>query len=117
MTHTRTDMESTAFGGLDTIHICFGVSALRPLLGIAGVDPIRKIARAELLAGLPTPTSSVEVDVHGLRVVQEAHQRIDHVNVIATSMVLAAFVSAAVAARHATLRSADAGHHPLPTPT
>jgi NAD(P)-dependent dehydrogenase (short-subunit alcohol dehydrogenase family) len=56
------------------------------------VDPIRKIKRADLLPDLAPPSSDVEADVNGLRIVQEAHQRIDQVNVVATSMVLTAFL-------------------------
>lgn len=82
-----------AFDGIDTVHICFGVSALRPLLGIAGIDPIRKIARADLLPNLAPPSSKTEVDVNGLKVIQEAHKRIDQINIAATSLVLTTFVS------------------------
>ncbi|UZJ56578.1 hypothetical protein CBS101457_005898 [Exobasidium rhododendri] len=81
-----------AFGGIDTLHICFGVSALRPLLGIAGIDPIRSTARAELLPNLTPQSSKIEADVNGLLVVQEAHQQINNVNVVATSLVLTTFL-------------------------
>lgn len=65
---------------------------MRPLLGIAGIDPVRKIKRADLLPGLSTQKSKIEADVDTIRVVQEAHRRIDDINVISTSMLLATFV-------------------------
>lgn len=83
-----------AFEGIDTIHICFGVSALRPLLGIAGVDPIRPMKRADLLPNLSSNpnTNAAEADLDGLLVTQEATRRINEVNVTGTSIVLAAFL-------------------------
>jgi len=83
-----------AFDGIDTIHICFGVSALRPLLGIAGVDPIRPMKRADLLPDLPSSSnaSAIEADVAGILVTQEATRRINEVNISGTSMVLSAFL-------------------------
>lgn len=83
-----------AFEGIDTVHICFGVSALRPLLGIAGVDPIRPMKRANLLSNLPQSSSNnaAEADIAGILVTQEATRRINEVNVTGTSMVLAALL-------------------------
>lgn len=82
-----------AVKGIDTVHICFGVSALRPLLGIAGVDPIRSMKRADLLPNLPSPKDKLaEADLAGILVTQEATRRINEVNVTGTSMVLAAFL-------------------------
>ncbi|PWN38413.1 NAD(P)-binding protein [Meira miltonrushii] len=83
-----------AFEGIDTVHICFGVSALRPLLGIPGVDPIRPMKRADLLPNLPqsSKTNAAEADVAGILVTQEATRRINEVNITGTSMVLSAFL-------------------------
>lgn len=95
-----------AYKGVDTLHICFGVSALRPLLGIAGVDPVRPMPRAELgqaqsldttasrvpLSGKQQGLGELEADLDGLKVVEAAHRRIDEVNAVATSVVLTAFL-------------------------
>ncbi|PWZ02759.1 NAD(P)-binding protein [Testicularia cyperi] len=69
--------------GLDTLHICFGVSALLPLLGVAGVDPVRPPA-----GGL----KSVYADKAGLEAVGKAVSNASHVNVSGTAMCLAAFL-------------------------
>ncbi|KAN0066290.1 hypothetical protein ACQY0O_000384 [Thecaphora frezii] len=69
-------------GGLDTLHICFGVSALLPLLGIAGVDPIRPPKD-----GLTTIHPSAE----GLEAISAAVRSTSHVNVAGTAVCLAAF--------------------------
>jgi NAD(P)-dependent dehydrogenase (short-subunit alcohol dehydrogenase family) len=89
----REECRKAFHGGLDTIHVCFGVSALRPLLGIAGVDPIRKMKRADLLSGLSKQTGEVEPDRAGLLVTQEASRKIESVNVVATTVILSALVS------------------------
>lgn len=96
----------TDFKGLDTVHICFGLSALRPLLGIAGIDPIRKTEIAQL-AGFQPPSSSLssstsaskrkkrdalETDAAGLETVGESIRRINEVNVTATGLVLTALL-------------------------
>ena len=69
--------------GLDTLHICFGVSALHPLLGVAGVDPVRTPK-----GGLKT----VYADQAGLKAVGEAVSKASDVNVTGTAICLAAFV-------------------------
>ncbi|CAM6107829.1 unnamed protein product [Calypogeia fissa] len=74
------------FRGIDTLHICFGVSALLPLLGIAGVDPIRPSSMDGEGA------SSIYADEKGLNAVSQAVNRASEVNVTGTAMVLAAFV-------------------------
>jgi NAD(P)-dependent dehydrogenase (short-subunit alcohol dehydrogenase family) len=102
-----------AFDGLDTLHICFGVSALRPLLGIAGVDPVRKVKRADLLSNLPAQSDEIEADVSGLKVIQAANDRINQINVTATSMVLTAFVSVIMACT-ASLQFTNASFVQLP---
>lgn len=71
------------FKGLDTLHICFGVSALLPLLGIAGVDPIRRSRDS---------SSAVHPDRAGLEAVERVVTGAAHVNVSGTALCLAAFV-------------------------
>ncbi|EPQ32351.1 uncharacterized protein PFL1_00547 [Pseudozyma flocculosa PF-1] len=72
--------------GLDTLHICFGVSALLPLLGVAGVDPIRPSK-----AGGEAVSRSVNPDRVGLEAVAAAVSKASHVNVVGTAICLAAF--------------------------
>ncbi|GAC95643.1 NADP-dependent L-serine/L-allo-threonine dehydrogenase [Pseudozyma hubeiensis SY62] len=75
---------SAKFKGLDTLHICFGVSALLPLLGVAGVDPVR-----------PTDGQSatkVHPDQSGLEAVSLAVTSASNINVSATAICLAAFL-------------------------
>lgn len=54
---------------------------------------MRKIKRADLLSNLPPQSDEIEADVNGLDVVHAANERINEINVTATSMVLTAFVS------------------------
>jgi len=75
---------SAKFKGLDTLHICFGVSALLPLLGVAGVDPIRPTEKQE--------ASKVYPDASGLLAVQQAVTSASNVNVAGTAICLAAFL-------------------------
>lgn len=75
---------SAKFKGIDTVHICFGVSALLPLLGVAGVDPVR-----------PAPgqnKTKIYADKSGLEAVQHAVTSASSVNVSGTAIVLAAFL-------------------------
>ncbi|EST09886.1 Short-chain dehydrogenase/reductase SDR [Kalmanozyma brasiliensis GHG001] len=72
---------SAKFKGLDTLHICFGVSALLPLLGVAGVDPVRS-----------KDSTKVYPDKSGLEAVQQAVASASNVNVAGTAVVLAAFL-------------------------
>lgn len=75
---------SAKFKGLDTLHICFGVSALLPLLGVAGVDPVRPTGKQE--------ASKVYPDKSGLEAVQQAVASASNVNVAGTAVCLAAFL-------------------------
>lgn len=59
---------------------------------MAGIDPIRNMKRADLMADLPAQTSDVEADRAGLLVTQAATQRISEVNVVGTSLILTAFL-------------------------
>jgi hypothetical protein len=54
---------------------------------------MRKVKRADLLSNLPAQTDEIEADISGLEVVHAANERINEINVTATSMVLTAFVS------------------------
>ena len=54
---------------------------------------MRKIKRADLLSNLPAQSDEIEADVSGLEVIHAANERINEINVTATSMVLTAFVS------------------------
>lgn len=72
------------FKGLDTLHICFGVSALLPLLGVAGVDPIRRAPGQG--------KAMVYADKSGLEAVQQAVSSAANVNVAGTAVCLAAFL-------------------------
>lgn len=79
------------------------MSALRPLLGIAGIDPIRPCPPAnaatkgktltKTIEDLSQHSSASEVDVDGLEAVRIATDKACQVNVTATAMVLTAFVS------------------------
>lgn len=75
---------SAKFKGLDTLHISFGVSALLPLLGVAGVDPIRPTEKQDLTKVFP--------DASGLLAVQQAVTSASKVNVAGTAICLAAFL-------------------------
>ncbi|SNX81578.1 uncharacterized protein MEPE_00283 [Melanopsichium pennsylvanicum] len=75
---------SAKFKGLDTLHICFGVSALLPLLGVAGVDPIRPSDKQD--------KTTVYPDKSGLEAVHQAVSSASNVNVAGTAVVLAAFL-------------------------
>ncbi len=74
---------SAKFKGIDTLHICFGVSALLPLLGVAGVDPVRPTDKS---------TSKVYADKSGLEAVQQAVTSASNVNLAGTAICLAAFL-------------------------
>lgn len=65
-------------GGLDTLHIIFGASALKSLLGVAGVEP--KTAS--------TPYATLE----GVQNTLEAASKIHNINVASTAAVLATFI-------------------------
>lgn len=75
---------SAKFKGLDTLHICFGVSALLPLLGVAGVDPVRPSSKQD--------ANKVYADKAGLEAVQQAVTSASNVNVAGTAVCLAAFL-------------------------
>lgn len=75
---------SAKFKGLDTLHICFGVSALLPLLGVAGVDPVRSTGKQD--------STKVYPDKSGLEAVQQAVASASNVNVAGTAICLAAFL-------------------------
>lgn len=75
---------SAKIKGLDTLHICFGVSALLPLLGVAGVDPVRRADKQN--------PSKVYADKSGLEAVQQAVVNASNVNVAGTAICLAAFL-------------------------
>lgn len=75
---------SAKFKGLDTLHICFGVSALLPLLGVAGVDPVRPSGEQG--------AAKVYADKSGLEAVQQAVASASNVNVAGTAVCLAAFL-------------------------
>lgn len=74
---------SAKFKGIDTLHICFGVSALLPLLGVAGVDPVRPSGK---------DSSKVYADKSGLEAVQKAVSSAANVNLSGTAVCLAAFL-------------------------
>ncbi|KDN45239.1 NAD(P)-binding protein [Tilletiaria anomala UBC 951] len=80
------DLVLKELGGLDTLHICFGVSALKPLLGIASVDPLSPLASSSATASSPHPTSSALSHVHS--VVSKATEA----NLTATALALATFI-------------------------
>ncbi|SPO19914.1 uncharacterized protein UTRI_00312_B [Ustilago trichophora] len=75
---------SAKFKGLDTLHICFGVSALLPLLGVAGVDPVRPTDKQD--------KTKIYADRSGLEAVQQAVASASNVNVAGTAICLAAFL-------------------------
>lgn len=74
---------SIALGGLDTLHITFGVSALRPLLNLAGVDPLTQTASS---------SSSPHATLEGITNVLSKASQIHNINAAATAAVLAAFI-------------------------
>lgn len=84
--------DSSAMGGLDTLHIVFGASALRSLLGIANVDPLASAnGSAEINA------SNAHATLEGIQATSEAARRIMDTNVASTAAVLATFVSSILA--------------------
>lgn len=73
-----------AMGGLDTLHIVYGSSALRSLLNLAGIDPLD--------ADTPISSSSAHATLEGVRSVFEKTSQIHQANVASTAAVLATFV-------------------------
>lgn len=67
--------------GIDTVHICFGVSALLPLLGVAGVDPVKSSGEKRVYA-----------DRAGLEAVHSAVNSASNVNLTGTAICLTAFL-------------------------
>lgn len=67
--------------GLDTIHIVFGSSALKTLLGLAGVEPKTASTSA-------SPNATLE----GIQNTLEVASKIHHVNVASTAAVLSTFI-------------------------
>lgn len=97
-------------GGIDTIHIVFGVSALRSLLDIAGVDP--------LTLGEKKASSNPHATLEGIQAALTATSKIHDVNVSSTAAVLAAFVpllQLSSPAPAVTLLSSVAAFVPPPT--
>lgn len=68
-----------AMGGLDTMHIVFGASALKSLLGVAGVDPKQA-------------ASSPYATLEGIQTALQATSTIHHINVASTAAALATFI-------------------------
>ncbi|CEH19566.1 Predicted dehydrogenase [Ceraceosorus bombacis] len=75
-----------AFGGLDTVHLLFGLSALRPVLGIADIDPIRKGSSSLRNGSLGSSQEPEYASLAGLEAVRFATNRINEVNVTATAL-------------------------------
>lgn len=73
----------SALGGLDTLHITFGVSALRPLLNLAGVDPLTQTTSS---------SSSPHATLEGISKVLSKTSQIHTINAAATAAVLATFI-------------------------
>lgn len=71
-------------GGIDTIHIVFGASALKSLLGVAGVDPLSREG---------VNASNAHATIEGIQATMDATRKIMDINVAATAAVLATFVS------------------------
>lgn len=74
--------------GIDTVHLCFGSSALKPLLAVAGVDPVS--------AAAPAPDSkprlSAVPSAAALAHVGTVMQRMSDANQAGTALALAALV-------------------------
>ncbi len=80
-------------GGLDTLHICFGVSALKPLLGLANVDPLRPTRPSAPGSTLPASSGlMVHASLQGLRHLVSTVDIASHINLTATALCLATFV-------------------------
>ena len=82
----------TELGGLDTLHLCFGVSALKPLLGLANVDPIRPTRSSTPGSTTPTSSSLVHPSLAGLQSLTSIVDVASHINLTATALCLAAFI-------------------------
>ncbi|PWN50483.1 NAD(P)-binding protein [Violaceomyces palustris] len=74
------------WGGLDTLHICLGVSALKPLLGVASVDPITDLKKDG------EGHRSIHPDVRGLESVKDAVNRASEINLTSTALILTALI-------------------------
>lgn len=83
-------MHLSAIGGIDTVHVVFGTSALKPLLGVAGIDPTQApTSSSERSPAGPTAnTASLE----SLQAVGTAMVRMSETNQAATAVALAALV-------------------------
>ncbi|CAO1618337.1 unnamed protein product [Parajaminaea phylloscopi] len=73
-------------GGLDTLHIVYGASALRSLLNVAGVDPLDDASLSQ------SKTASPHATLEGVQAVYDKASKIHQVNAASTAAVLAAFI-------------------------
>lgn len=100
-------------GGLDTLHIVYGASALRSLLSVAGVDPLD-----DTKAGAASSSANAHANIEGVQSVYEKASRIHQVNAASTAAVLATFVpllQLSSASPAAILLSSVAAFIPPPT--
>lgn len=79
----RTHLEQ-AYGGLDTLHIVFGVTSVLPLLGIADVDPLG------VNAGDGAP--GIDADAAGLERIASTAMHSANGNLAGTAVVLGALI-------------------------
>lgn len=80
----RTHLEQ-AYGGLDTLHIVFGITSVLPLLGVADADPLG------VNAGDGAPTTGAP-DAAGLERIAHTTMHSAHANVAGTAVVLGALI-------------------------
>ncbi|WFD34311.1 hypothetical protein MCUN1_001150 [Malassezia cuniculi] len=80
----RSHIESK-YGGLDTLHIVFGVTSILPLLGLAGVDPLG--VNADGVA-----TTRRDADAAGLERIVQTVEHSANGNLTGTAVVLGALV-------------------------
>lgn len=75
----------TAYGGIDTLHIVFGVTSILPLLGVAGIDPLGVNADG-------AATTKLEADAAGLERIVSTVEHSANGNLTGTAVVLGALV-------------------------
>lgn len=82
--------------GVDTVHLCFGASALKPLLGVAGVDPVPYTPSSPPATdSVPDSTIAPRPTVprlSGLQNVAQIMAKMSETNQSATALTLAALV-------------------------
>lgn len=78
--------------GIDTIHVVFGTSALKPLLAVAGIDPTRSSSSSPRSSSDDSVVPGSTPALESLQAVGTAMAKMSETNQAATAVVLAALV-------------------------